>query len=219
MKTIYRLTVIGAAALALGGCSWFGGSSRSAEAAAQPASYAEAYKAYAQVKLAAGRRALGTGATVAALEAFRLAARDPETAATAHNGMAVAYSRLGRTELAGRYFQLAMIEAPENADFAANLARFNRAAYPSQPALAAAEVPAPREVGAAYGAPVTAMGTGTGNQIQRMSRYEVRVGAPATASGQASAAYPVRLEMTESTAVQPAVRVSRTGEYPARIQF
>lgn len=219
MKTIYRLTVIGTAALALGGCSWFGGSSRSAEASAQPATYAQAYQAYAQVKLAAGRRALGTGATVAALEAFRLAARDPETAAAAHNGMAVAYSRLGRTELAGRYFQLAMIEAPENADFAANLARFNRSAYPSQPALAAAPAPASRVVGAAYGAAVTAADTGAGDQIQRLSRYEVRVGAPVPTSQPASAAYPVRIEMAQDSSAQPAVRVSRTGEYPARIQF
>lgn len=74
--------------------------------------------------LAEGRAHLLANRPAAALNAYRQASYDPASRATAYNGMAIAADRLGRPDLAERYFLQAMALAPENASFAANLLRF-----------------------------------------------------------------------------------------------
>jgi len=103
-----------------------------------------------QDALAEGRALLNLGQNANAISAFREALREQPDSGDAYNGLAVAYDRIGRKDLAQRYFELALSFDPENPKYRANLARlFNRN---GQPKLAAAlvdpvqdaELPAPK---------------------------------------------------------------------------
>src|SRR3546814_14347739 len=67
---------------------------------------------------------LRAGHPANAIQQFRLAALDPGSAAEAFNGLGVAYARLGRADLAERYFRMALSMDGANPRFAANLERF-----------------------------------------------------------------------------------------------
>jgi len=71
-----------------------------------------------------GRRHLSAERPAAALTAFRQASYHPDFAGDAYNGMAIAYDRMGRYDLAERFFAQAMEAAPEDHRFARNAARF-----------------------------------------------------------------------------------------------
>lgn len=121
---------VGAIAL-LGGCSAFQPQAkleiRSVESVQHSASKSDA--------LAEGRALLKLGQNANAISAFRAALRDQPENGDAYNGLAIAYDRIGRKDLAQRYFELALSFDPENPRFRANLARlFNRS---GQPQLAA----------------------------------------------------------------------------------
>lgn len=112
-------------------------------------------------QLAAGRQALTDGHVPDAIESFMLAKLYPAQAAAAANGLAVAYSRLGRTDLTERYFREAIALAPEDERFRTNLAKF----YATNPiprtadsnaVLAMMQDSAPLAVGQA---PAVALGT------------------------------------------------------------
>lgn len=75
-------------------------------------------------QLAVGRKALTDGHVPDAIESFMLARLYPAHAAAATNGLAVAYSKLGRTDLTERYFREAIALAPEDERFRSNLAKF-----------------------------------------------------------------------------------------------
>src|SRR3546814_7754482 len=53
-----------------------------------------------------------------------MAALNPDAAPEAYNGLGVAYARLGRADLAERYFKMALSMEGTNPRFAANLERF-----------------------------------------------------------------------------------------------
>ena len=95
-------------------------------------------KAAAAQQLAQGRAALDTRNYAAAVAAFRNASFDPALAASAHNGLAVAYAGIGRNDLAARYFRMAITEDPDNPRYQANLARVDAA---RQPPVFVAEAP------------------------------------------------------------------------------
>lgn len=76
-------------------------------------------------RLADGRQHLESGRYAAAVTAFRQASYDPSRAAPSYNGMAVAYARLGRDDLAQRYFMAALKIDPRNEAYARNLARLD----------------------------------------------------------------------------------------------
>ncbi len=177
-------------------------------------------------QLAQGRQALVDGRTMEAIDAFMIAKSFPEQAPAAFNGLAVAYSRLGRTDLTERFFQTAIALAPEEDKYRTNLALFySRNAMPpaAAPALAiaqpvvqpvltlpepAAVAPAPTMVAAASTPSVRVVGRGVTVQsssakLQRVSATEVHIGsAPAT-----------------RVAHQPVIHVGRpaAAEYPVRI--
>src|SRR3546814_13341744 len=67
---------------------------------------------------------LRAGHPANAIQQFRLAALDPGSAAEAFNGLGVAYAKLGRADLAERYFKMALSMDGTNPRFAANLDRF-----------------------------------------------------------------------------------------------
>lgn len=73
-----------------------------------------------------GRQHLAADRTGLAIEAFQRALATGEPRAPAINGMGVAYARLGRYDLAKRYFEQAMATDPADQRYAANLARLMR---------------------------------------------------------------------------------------------
>lgn len=196
-------------------------------------------------QLAVGRKALQDGHIVDAIESFQLAKLYPEHAAASANGLAVAYSQLGRTDLTERYFQVAVALAPEDERYRSNLARFYarnpipKSADPAA-ALAAMQASAPMLMDApidiAIGevaVPATVRATAlsveaAGTRVRRVSRNEVFISdAPVAAnsvrpSGQRQAV----IELGSRTARRPVVRVglqtaspTRKPSYPARIEL
>lgn len=105
----------------LGGCQSFpmtGQQFTSLEAGKVDAS------SYFAQRLADGRRHLQANRPAAAITAFRQASYDPELRAEAYNGMAIAYDRLGRADLAEELFIAAVRLSPSNDRYSANLALF-----------------------------------------------------------------------------------------------
>lgn len=122
MKQIYRITCCAAAVLALGGCkSFVNALGFGPKADTQIEQRAEIFGSE---ELQNGKLALQQGHVAAAIQQFRLAALNEDHAADAFNGLGVAYARLGRADLAERYFQAAIKVDPGNPKYAANLTRF-----------------------------------------------------------------------------------------------
>lgn len=70
-----------------------------------------------------GRAQLDAGLNAMAIESFRAESRANPDNADAYNGLAVAYSRIGRDDLAQRYFETALAKDPANTKAMANLAK------------------------------------------------------------------------------------------------
>ena len=210
-------TAIVAASLGLSGCQALFGPSTASRGEAQNVDMGD----YFEGRLAVGRYYLEKGLTTQAITSFRQASYDPRFAGEAYNGMAIAYDQLGRSDLAHRYFSMAVASAPGDDRFSRNLARFeNRTPVlpdalpqaqqveladmdlPELPAIAAAEPQVekrgPITIGARPATGITVAGRSTGEAV-RVSKAEVRV-APAAApvsagsvsAGLVSAASPVR---------------------------
>lgn len=134
-----------AAIVLLGGCSAFQPQARleirSVETSQRSSQAAD--------PLAQGRSLLALGQNGNAISAFRSALRENPNSGDAFNGLAIAYDRIGRQDLAQRYFELAVSAAPENMRYRGNLARlFERTGQPKF-ALGLLDAPAPRNEAAA----------------------------------------------------------------------
>ena len=70
-----------------------------------------------------GRAQLDAGLDALAIESFRAEIRRNPESADAYNGLAVAYGRIGREDLAQRYFETALAKDPQNPKAQNNLAR------------------------------------------------------------------------------------------------
>ncbi len=91
-----------------------------------------------------GKMLLARGQSADAISAFRAALRQEQDSAEAHNGLAIAYDRIGRKDLARRYFELAYAEKPQVDRYRNNLARhFEKT---GQPELARGLAQAPMAV-------------------------------------------------------------------------
>lgn len=120
MRTIDTLFVALLAGSVLGGCSRH--ADRIGIKLIQPANVA-ANDQVGQV-VDRGRHHLDDGHFALAISQFREALRlDPEQAA-AHNGLAVAYASIGRTDLARRHFELAVAYGPTDPNYQRNYDRF-----------------------------------------------------------------------------------------------
>lgn len=126
---------------ALGGCQFIGslhltGKSRGKEQASELAvvTYGPATQQ--------GRDYLRSNLTGLAIDAFNLGLASGEDPAAAYNGLGVAYARLGRTDVAYRFFRKATISDPGNQAYAHNLTSLvNSPAFTLN--LMARELPAP----------------------------------------------------------------------------
>lgn len=129
MRDIYpKLAMAAAAAFSLSGCGTIQ-SILGANSARMPelkmSAPADVETAIAQATQE-GRGHLDRGETGLAIEAFRRALSFGAPSAPALNGLGVAFARLGRYELARRYFAEASALDPSDERYAANLARLNR---------------------------------------------------------------------------------------------
>lgn len=183
-----------------------------------------------------GRLALAGGNPAQAISAFRIAlAQAPQTVA-ALNGLAIAYDRLGRSDLARQHFEMALALEPDAADIAYNLglalvrAGMDRAAIPhlqraamgndARAAAAArrtlAQVAARLTTPPAPGAPTLATVSAAGSRIDMASSGEaVLVLAPAIPSPPAAPhPNPMPPAPMRLAAVEPAL-AARLGEAAA----
>lgn len=216
-----RAAVLIALSLPLGACSSFLGIHFARHAprgatAPETAAAVAAPAAQAGSVTSIGRRQLADGQIGLAIESFQRALAIDEPVAPAVNGMGVAYARLGRFDLAMRYFHQAMSSDPTNPQYADNLAflmlspvfALRRQDDITRDVLQAAapldlDVPAERTANAE-----PAIG-----KLQRVSRGEVRIATAApqsapVASGQAIA----------NTRSKPPLRVALGGAQPPRPQ-
>lgn len=175
-----RALLLSMLALPLGACNSFLGINlaRHAPRAAPAAPAAPALAGGEANATAAGRAQLAEGRTGLAIESFRRGLASGEPIAPAVNGLGVAYARLGRFDLAQRYFRQAMASDPADTRYADNLARLmtsptfalRRDGDAVQSALRAAAAPA-----ASVPATATAKAGLVPGKLQRVSRGEVRI--------------------------------------------
>jgi len=235
MSKFLRISAMLAATAALSGCASIFGhgfAERAAPTEAAPAQPAG------NVELAAGRQDMDAGMTAEAIDHFRAAQMDPDVLPAASNGLGVAYARLGRFDLADRYFRMALALDPANQRYAANILRLQndyalaQAREADKAELAQVQAPAPPAELAVAGRP---------GALERISRGEVHIrtaaveaaptavvasldppAAPAvdkaaigSPTAKASAIYPVRIDLSKHAG---AAR-STAGEYPQRIDL
>jgi len=126
MKKAIRLIAVLSTATVLGGCqsfpltSWI--SKERPAAAAKRSALAENKSG----ALEEGKANLRSGNISAAVASFRIALLDPAARGDANNGLAVAYAKLGRADIAERYFRAAIEQDPNNPKYAANLLRLQQ---------------------------------------------------------------------------------------------
>ncbi|WP_427969721.1 tetratricopeptide repeat protein [Altererythrobacter sp.] len=123
MKKLARISTCALAVVALSGCQSF--ISKLGFGPRDDARLAQASgPVFGMEELEKGRMALKAGYPANAIQQFRLAATNEEVAPDAFNGLGVAYAKLGRADLAERYFKMALSLDGANPKFAANLERF-----------------------------------------------------------------------------------------------
>jgi tetratricopeptide (TPR) repeat protein len=215
MKATVRLTCLVTAAVSLGGCqsfpltSWMFKKDRPASEAG-PVLAGNSAGA-----LEEGAAFLRAGELSAAVASFRIAQLDRATRADASNGLGVAYAKLGRPDLAERYFQAAILSDPDNTRYAANLLRLQQQVMLARRASAGENLAAIGAVPEPQARPASqALLAGT---VDRVSRGEVHVStrpelgnAPAMmvayANTPADGAAP---ESADPTALSPADRAAQ----------
>lgn len=177
---------------------------------------------YFEQRLAEGRAHLLANRPGAAVAAFRQASYGSAVRARALNGIAIAYDRLGRADLAQQYFMAAMNLEPENPGFAANFLRFNRSLAVARQvdAVAAAQAQA-LLFGTAEGVPSGGAAPSdvavAADRIQRISPQEVRI----SAAPEAAIAPEVgQSDRVAARAQSPALRArAQNRDYPVRVEL
>lgn len=108
--------------LSLGGCQFLGKLNLTRSGSQDKEQQAGAER-IAPSSLAEGREHLRANRNGKAIEAFNLALVRGEDPAAAYNGLGVAYARVGRQDLAYRFFKKANASDPDNPVYAGNLIR------------------------------------------------------------------------------------------------
>jgi hypothetical protein len=203
MKPTYlRLLMVAPVALSLSGCGVMKKlgiihGPRTAESSVQAAS--------ADALTQIGRSQLDENDPGLAAKSFEQALTAGERPAPAFNGLGVAYARMGRADLAARYFSLAAQADPENQRYRANLATLHQSSQ-----MARLRAPGPQ------GSRVAQVSTGTpfsgpvGNEdgrIVRLSPLEVKIVIPPFEAKHPEATAFVRIDLDGTRA-----RRKRTSE-------
>lgn len=215
-----RLLVAAVLPLALSGCKSFLGI-RFASANPRPVAAAPAPESRATFTQR-GRELLARGNTASAIGLFQQALAAGEPAAPAWNGMGVGFARIGRVDLAMRYFERAAAADAANPSYQQNLARLTRSpafAMRRDGDLLAQAVNAPPKA-----AEPQSLATKTPGRLERLSRGEVRITtvAPQSAPTNRTALHAgfrpvVRIEFakpTEKPGFQPIVRLELPAAKP-----
>jgi tetratricopeptide (TPR) repeat protein len=219
----------------LGGCALLGLGPRQPQITAQSTlpMGADAF-----VRFEQGRAALDAGLNAEAIAAFSEARLEPYLLAPSLNGMAVAYARLGRLDLAERYFMQAVAAAPQDVRFTANLAHLQQTLRGMEeeyrPPVLAAAAPAPvRAAGPARtiqagngivrlvtqsGGAVRVASAPTGNRIVRINPAEVQLSAAVTETPRNGARVRIRFEDGAAPVVASAAAAD-SSHYPIRVTF
>lgn len=124
MRNLGKFALFLAASTALAGCQsiWGGGSTMArSDTDGQRAIAADPMV----LALDQGRESLKQGRIAEAISYFQFARNNPAVSGDAINGIGVAYAKLGREDLARRYFSWALAVDPANDRFAANLLRLD----------------------------------------------------------------------------------------------
>jgi tetratricopeptide (TPR) repeat protein len=216
-------------ALPLGACSSFLGIHFARHTPKAPP--VEALAASVGASTAAGRALLADGQPGQAIESFQRALTSGEPQAAALNGLGVAYVRLGRDDLAERFFREAMAADPANTRYADNLtllmrspsfAARNAAALAAQASLESTQLLAQTKSEVQTAEPQKpAIG-----QLQRVSRAEVHIttapmqaaplrSASAKIDGRSGALPRVVLGLQEPKNFKPLVRLEMPESKPA----
>lgn len=204
--------------MSLSGCqSLFGGTAFASHAdSAQPATVD--MSSYFAERIEAGKIHLRNNRPTQAIVAFRQASYDTAYSADAYNGMGVAYARIGRADLAKRFFDMAVAAAPGDERYTRNLARLEGGSAVDGVMLASADIaPTDPDVRTEY-TPATPIGEASESApMRRVSEREVQIRSGGDLAGKAlagtelagSPGYPVRAEALSA-------RVDKTA-YPVRI--
>ncbi|QIG55098.1 tetratricopeptide repeat protein [Altererythrobacter sp. BO-6] len=217
MKAHIRIASCVVAALTLSGCQSF--VSELGFGPKPGANSEQRAEVFGSDELERGRLALEQGNVATAIQLFRLAALNEKTAADAFNGLGVSYARLGRADLAERYFKAALELDSSNPKYAANLARFYQSSLGSSPqALAMRQ----READEALKrAEIAAISQGLTGPLSAGDMAASDVVAPAAPSVARSSNREIQVSSssaTNATAPQPRVTVgqSQQAAAPAR---
>lgn len=234
MKSKLALVALALAVPGLAGCQGLFGQSGSSRVASADVDLSD----YFAERVAVGKAMLDRGQYGAALVAFRQARLHQDFAAEAYNGMAVAYARLGRADLAERFFLAASVVDPANPRYLANLQKLQDQA----PVMAAAAPAEPAPVAQTAPTPAPLVAVDTGRTVIRFGLRQaslVRDGAkdvhlvtaqpPETKAASASAPavqaaapapqaqYPVRTALTRRPATVHIVTTGNAASYPQRV--
>lgn len=221
MTTKSTIAMTLAMGVALSGCQAIFGSRTANLESADRASLAQ-QEAAVNPALDQGRQLLKAGRIAQAVELLRVAQRDPDSMADASNALGVAYAKLGRHDLADRYFRMALALEPGDARFASNMLRLQRdhnlalrrAAEEEQLALRAREEQERREI---------ASREAEEGRIQRVSRGQVQI-----RTGGATPVSAPRMEVLalnsskpepEVETVEGAEEAAKPKSYPVTIDF
>jgi hypothetical protein len=224
MRQLAKLACMFAGTAMLGGCQSFPLTSWMFKGA-RPQAQTTELAGNSVGSLEEGKELLREGNISAAVASLRVARLDRARFGEASNALAIAYARLGRADLADRYFREAILAEPENDKYAANLLRLQgqvmlARTQPTAPAEPVGETLAPAVAAAATPVPLPSSDRLAHGTVDRISRTEVQVrsrpnlgnaptavvayrDAPVAArsqSGEAGAetpAYPVRIRLPE----------------------
>ena len=197
-KPMLRAVVCTVALISLSGCESF--VSALGFGPKEAPKRAEASMPFGSSELERGRMALKAGYPANAIQQFRMAALNPETAGDAYNGLGVAYAKLGRADLAERYFKMALSIDGNDPRYAANLQRFyNSPLGNSSRALAMREKEAE-------------------GQIEKLAEIAEDQGMLEPATRQAERRGPVTLERPEVRVVRTSNRDLRIASIPQKVE-
>jgi Tfp pilus assembly protein PilF len=208
MAQFVKMPVMLLATMALSGCASIFGHGL---ADRSPPQAGTAQAAAVNPELALARQDMDAGLTAEAIDHFRAAQMDPQALPAASNGLGVAYARLGRLDLADRYFRMALALEPANQRFAANMLRLQRDYALAQARQAQAEQLAAARQPAEAAPPAVAVAERPG-AIERVSRGEVYI---RTASVEAAA--PTAIVASRDAPPAPAVAKLVRKPAPAKV--